>query len=499
MRIVPTASAVFVCTVVLLWGVDWAVARTLGNVPVSVHPKTLKLVDEHFREVYFHGVNVVVKGFPWVPDINEFNPLTSFAEKDMQTLEDLGLNSIRLGTMWPGIEPTNGTYNSSYVQTLYTLIQRAAKHDIYSLLDMHQDVLSEKFCGEGFPLWATIPDNNSQFPEPAGPPYPVNNDSIPSYADCHSKGWADYYFTTATGTAFQNFYSNKYGIRDKWSQAWAYVAKQLGPLGSAILGYELLNEPWSGDATQDILLMLPGVADEVNLQPTWEAGAAAIRAADTTHAIWFEGVTWDWFNVGFTDVPGGPAWRNKSVLSYHFYEPPDFNIDTQFSARQDDMKRLGCGGYLTEFYMQTSVMDKCDELGQGWMIWEYKPFVHKKTGWATSIWFDNGTMNMEFASNISRTYAQHVAGVTQVAKYEHMTKRFVLIYAVDTTYVTSNSTLVYFNQAMHYPNGYTVVATSTAGPGAVKWVLSSTNHITVTHNAAVIGNGGLVTVELSPK
>ena len=31
---------------------------------------------------------------------------------------------------------------------------RAGKYGIYSLLDAHQDVLSQKFCGEGIPDWA---------------------------------------------------------------------------------------------------------------------------------------------------------------------------------------------------------------------------------------------------------------------------------------------------------------------------------------------------------
>ena len=30
----------------------------------------------------------------------------------------------------------------------------AGKYGIYSLLDMHQDALSDKFCGEGIPDWA---------------------------------------------------------------------------------------------------------------------------------------------------------------------------------------------------------------------------------------------------------------------------------------------------------------------------------------------------------
>ena len=475
-----------------------ALGKTLGAVPISVHPVTQRLVDEHFREVYFHGVNVVVKGFPWIPETDHFDPLTSFSTKDMEALQSLGLNGIRLGTMWPGVEPVRGQYNQTYLKALHDLVEKAATYDIYSLLDMHQDVMSEKFCGEGVPLWAAVPDNNSQFPEPRSAAYTVNNESIPTFEECHSASWAGYYFTKAAGTAFQNLYDNADGLRTSWANFWGTVAQVMAPLGSAVLGYELMNEPWAGDAVGDILLMLPGVADKVNLQQMWDVGAAAIRTYDISHAIWFEGVTWDWFNVGFTQVPGGPQWKNKSVLSYHFYIPPDFNVQTQLSARMDDIKRLGCGGFLTELMPQTSVFDALDEYKQGWLIWEYKPFVGNRTGWATSIWNNNGTMNMAAASQLSRTYAQVVAGVTQTLRYNSNDHSFILIFQADTQFVTANTTKIYLNEALHYPNGFNVVATTTGGSGAVTWTHVSVNHIEVQHNSQLLKQG-LVTVEITPK
>ena len=62
---------------------------------LHVNTTTHRIVDVDGRERYFHGVNVVVKGPPWLPELTTFNPLTSFVEKDMQTLQDLGLNAIR--------------------------------------------------------------------------------------------------------------------------------------------------------------------------------------------------------------------------------------------------------------------------------------------------------------------------------------------------------------------------------------------------------------------
>ena len=66
-------------------------------------------------------------------------------------MKSFGLNMIRLGTMWPGIEPVKGQYNETYISLIKTIAEEAANYGIYTLLDMHQDVLSEAFCGEGIP------------------------------------------------------------------------------------------------------------------------------------------------------------------------------------------------------------------------------------------------------------------------------------------------------------------------------------------------------------
>ena len=47
----------------------------------------------------------------------------------------------------------------------------AEKYGIYILLDMHQDVLSEKFCGEGVPAFAAEDYGLLKFPEPLEKPF----------------------------------------------------------------------------------------------------------------------------------------------------------------------------------------------------------------------------------------------------------------------------------------------------------------------------------------
>ena len=72
---------------------------------------------------------------------------------------------------------------------------------------MHQDVLSEKFCGEGIPSWAAdvvIKIPQFEFPFPLEAPYTAVSsiDGFPTREDCAKHGWPSYYNTRATASAF---------------------------------------------------------------------------------------------------------------------------------------------------------------------------------------------------------------------------------------------------------------------------------------------------------
>ena len=54
-------------------------------------------VDTYGRELFFHGVNAVVKGPPWIPETDVWDGKISLSDKDLDDLQSLGLNVIRLG------------------------------------------------------------------------------------------------------------------------------------------------------------------------------------------------------------------------------------------------------------------------------------------------------------------------------------------------------------------------------------------------------------------
>lgn len=353
------------------------------------------LRDACGRTRLFRGVNVVQKGWPWLPELQAFNPFTSLAPADYPFMRSFGVNAMRLGALWPGWEPTIGVHNATYLSALADVVAAAgAAAGIYTLLDAHQDALSGAFCGEGIPdqyalLWA---QGSQPFPMPLQPTgFPPNGGSTePTAAQCASIGWSDVYFSSAAGKAFDVLYNGAQG-RAAFGAFWGNVSStftQHRPDADPwVLGYELLNEPWAGDTASNPALLIPGIADRVNLQPFYGALSEYVRrgeaGSNSHHPLFLEGVTWnDFFPVGFSALPGAGGGRDTSggaVLSYHYYSYVNLEGDEgQVAIRVKDASRLQAAAMLTEFDMaqnpenMTHLLAACDAHSQGYISWEYK-------------------------------------------------------------------------------------------------------------------------------
>jgi endoglycosylceramidase len=64
-------------------------------------------------------------------------------------LQDLGFNFMRVYVAWQGVMPSPGVINTTYLDQVEALVALLAAHNIFSILDCHQDVLAPAFCGEG--------------------------------------------------------------------------------------------------------------------------------------------------------------------------------------------------------------------------------------------------------------------------------------------------------------------------------------------------------------
>eukprot|EP00058_Branchiostoma_floridae_P015168 XP_002600656.1 hypothetical protein BRAFLDRAFT_102437 [Branchiostoma floridae] len=401
-------------------------------------------------------------------------PAQMLNQSRLDELQSWGFNSVRLGMMWAGTEPQEGRYNHTYISILRNITTELGRRGIYVILDMHQDALVRPFTFyDGVPPWLV-----QSFPPPDHPyPWPLENITSWQYA----------YVTQACSHAFQCLYDNYKGAAEKMASFWKFVASEFSNQTS-VLGYELLNEPWVGDWTRDPELLLPGHAGKVNLSPLHDRVSLAIRTVDEETLIFYEPVTWGYifsedgvFGSGYEHVPGGKAFQNRSVFSYHYYcslyhggQPyPEYERvacdqivgPKLFSAVQEDLKMLGGGAFLTEFGTcspNTSQPDLSDTVECGFVLREADRFLQSWTYWDTfkgtgAFWDRSGRAIPERISMFVRTYARAVAGVPTAMTFDVVTRRFHLTFDPDPSIKEPTEIFV---PRIHYEKGYTVMASS---------------------------------------
>lgn len=194
-------------------------------------------IDELNRERIWNGINIVFKGED--QEDGKRNYIYKYSEEDFENLQRCGINLIRLGIVWDAIEPEYNNFNNDYLDNVEYVLDMCTKYEIELFLDMHQDLYGCLFDG-GAPAWATISDNKP-----------------------HIKGevWSDaYLYSEAVNTSFVNFWNNKktehgIGLIDHYKNLWSHVIARFKD-HPALIGYDFINEPFSGENSQCILKTL---------------------------------------------------------------------------------------------------------------------------------------------------------------------------------------------------------------------------------------------------
>lgn len=541
-----------------------------------VDEATGKIRDRIGRERIFHGLNVVMKGCPWHPQVDKFDARMSFCDTDIALLQEWGMNVVRLAIMWPGVEPSRGHFNFTYLNIMKSIVEKLHVAGIYSLLEFHQDLFTAEFCGEGVPAWVLeeekykinvewfghgkqsttmknsrasferkhngivsylrknnlsgyktmnsfLPSEESihyaeTFPEPLGRRWPLDEFERESKErrpeQCSKHDWFWYYFSYAVSRAFQDLYENKWGWSDLLARYWETVANVFRNQ-SGVLGYELINEPWPGNFFKHPSLLLPGVADRVNLVGFYDKLQNIVRSIDQDHILFIETITFDDITCGFVTVPGGHSFRNRTVLSYHYYSPPNLGPKQAFSERVKESKKLGCGAMLTEFFVanpskrakgstigkhlqkedlsddlkKNIIHDRVDEVlaaaddhVQSWIGWEYKAF-YNKTGSIIeqSLFNPDGEVNMALAKKLARTYPQVVCGRIVSYYFDPTTSSFTLSYFAENP--SPCTTEIFVHRTFYYPFGLNV----TWNPTMCISVKYKERHISLSHSSICCG------------
>jgi endoglycosylceramidase len=320
------------------------------------------ITDTNGRVVVLHGVNQVFKVPPYEPAAD------GFGDDDAAFLAANGFNAVRVGVIWAAVEPQPGQYDDSYLDAIDDTVRTLAAHGIVSLLDFHQDQYNEKFQGEGAPAWA-VPPSNAPNPQ-LGFPY-------------------NYLFNPAEWQVWDRFWNNYQapdgiGLQDHLAGAWAHVAQRFAT-DQAVLGYDVLNEPWPGSLGEVCATPLVGcpVFDAGKLTRFYKKINAAIRSADTKHTVYVEP------NPLFTQssTTGLRTIAPRTGFSYHVYCSTQSFFQTNLLCRQQDQLTVSAADrYATKHHMPplltefgattdlanlTEMVQLADKYRTGWLEWAY--------------------------------------------------------------------------------------------------------------------------------
>ncbi|ORY43119.1 glycoside hydrolase [Rhizoclosmatium globosum] len=463
------------------------VGSSIGQVTRITSTKGPLFIDELGRSRIFRGTNVVYKAFPYVPQTTaNANPVLSFNQADVDVLAAHGVSAIRLGVLWAGVEPTKGNYNQTYLAELTKIVQMCSDAGIYVLLDFHQDLMSERFCGQGVPPYIvdTNPTANSGA---AGFPFPLSFSSYktgsngnPSNADCQSKIWSLYSTSQSLAVLFDQLYNNKNGVRDAFISFWTVVAKTFLPFKN-ILGYDIINEPLPGDIYGNSALLDVLTANRVNVQPFYDVVSTAIRDVDPNAIIHFESIPLIQKEVGFTKAPGDAQYSSKSVLNFHYYDTVQskLNVSEAMGFRINSAKTLNCGVFMGEFEMGygsggstlpsiLTTFQAADTYLLSAVGWEYKDYVPDNALVMTGT--NNGlvdptnmSVRQDFATVFARPYAHTIAGTPTSMQFIDTTSVFTLDFAFNGQPDAAGLTEVRGRFDLFFKNGFNVKVTSSSG------------------------------------
>lgn len=418
------------------------------SVPTAKHSGRW-LVDEAGRVLVLHGTNMINKLPPYYPQD------LGFGDDDLAFLANHGVNAIRLGFIWNGLEPRPGHYDEGYLDRLIELIHRVERHGMVPVLDFHQDFYHEVYGGEGFPDWLVHP----------------------AYQQLGVAG---------VTMEWESFMRNEpapdgVGAQDRLALAWRHVTERLR--GDRKVIFEPINEPYPAAPT-DIALgcWQPAgcpVSDRERLAKLYGKLLGAIRDVDADRLVYLEPwVSYDfgatsWLpatgdpNVGFaphtycitgagSPLPGNGAGcsesfrRNFSNTAAHERETGEPTLVTEF----------GAGGPEAHHNEVEALADRAMVGWFHWAYWAQDAGQARDYGLLKDIAKGPvpGNVREDQLRAITRPYPRAIAGTPTGWDFDPTTTTFTLEYTTHRAdglgAAVAGTTTEVVLPPLHYPSGY---------------------------------------------
>jgi endoglycosylceramidase len=388
--------------------------------------------DSAERVVFLRGVDAGgrSKFAPYVPfDFPDGGYATSLASY-MDRAASWGINAMRVPFTWAALEPAQGQDDEGWLTMYDQFLDAAWARGIFTVVDFHQDVYSEVFCGDGFPAW-TVPD--------AGPPA----------HDCPS--WQlEYYNDPPMQAAFDAFWDASSPVQAAYLSAWdVMIARYKDKPG--VLGFEPINEPGWGTENESTF-------DSTTLTAFYSMMVPRMRGEAPTSLVFVDPTGVDGSYVSTTlGKPSGDG----IVFAPHYY--PLAGAETESLPGLQTWANLGASWnvptFLGEFGASAlagntlayiaDIYTSLDTLGMSATEWEYSVESEEWNSETDSVVGPDGG-EYPVVQAILRPFARAVAGSAITQSWNAATGTFTLSFT-PTSGVTDVSL-----PARAYPTGYAV-------------------------------------------
>ena len=352
-----------------------------------------------------------------------------------------GIDVLRVPFVWAAVEPTQGTYDQAFLARYDALLDGAFARGMSTIVDFHQDVYADVYCGDGFPDW-TLPD-----------PKPAPHDDCPNWG-------GEYLSSPAVAAAFDRFWASGSTIRTGYDALWDMMAARYASR-PGVIGFEPMNEPGWGSADMT----------------TWEATtlttfygdmSSRIHAAAPGALIFFDATGVDGVNVDTSlGLPSGsglvfaPHYYQYAALAGSAPDPTRVESDLQTWAARGATWNVpvllgefgtsnaapGIPGYVGAHF------DALDALGMSGTEWEYSVSSQLWNGENLSVVAADGTDNPAVQA-LLRPYPKAIAGSMVAFSFDAGSRAMTLQYAP-----TAGGVSEVAMPARAYPQGYSVQVT----------------------------------------
>jgi endoglycosylceramidase len=469
-----------------------ALCAGCGSSPAAGHPTTFRsctiaspapadwhlsvqgttFVDAGGRVVTLRGVNAGgrSKFAPYVPFDFAPGQYAGALAAYMDHAASWGVNVLRVPFTWAALEPAQGQDDASWLSLYDQLLDAAWARDIYTILDFHQDVYSEVYCGDGFPAWTV--DN---------PPAP--------HHDCPN--WSYEYATDANVQgAFDRFWAAGSGVQAAYLAAWdVMVARYRDRPG--VIGFEPINEPGWGSADETTF-------SASTLTSFYSTVVARMRAAAPRSLVFVDPVGLD--GALLTTQLGRPT-GDGVVFAPHFYplnRAPDAvakGLATWAGIGASWNVPVFVGEFGTNDTSEAAVpflaavFTAFDSLGLSGAQWEYSVSADVWNAETFGLVAADGTEN-PVARPVQRPYARAVAGSSVSQGYDPASRVFSLTYVAGPSPSAGPGVTEVALPPAAYTSGYDVTLT-----GACADTTSSPGRVLLQADAG----GGAVSLRIAPK